>query len=704
FSEYVLWKRGWSAKGFGLTLRGPNDFKLDEFFAGSPETFEPHYGDGGLNGNGDIYDPQNLIAFRDFVLRNSDNGVHFVMADGGFSVEGDENNQEVLSKRLYLCQFLCSLALLRTNGSFVCKLFDIFTPFSVGLIYLMYRVFKKVSIHKPNSSRPANSERYIICKWKKSGTSPIETYLFKLNCHLDYLSKNNSPDDIVEVVPMSVLKGDKQFCEYITESNNTLGKRQIIFLSKVKAFAENPQLDLNQPELRKECLNYWKVEVKTRVAPSRPDPFYRFQELTSKPNELKDYFAYKPKLLEADNLKELEYILGFKCMILGADNDYNTGGANSFSSVRGFFMGLGRTHIYYWDGSSTSKWTKLEAKFELSPSTLVYGEYVQELKGEGKAQRRIAAFHIIDPLFIGGTDVRDKCFEERISMAAKLAKAVNKSSQHEYAAVRMKRVYDLKHIDHIFEHMDMKECKSGAQKVRLCYEMNSDDRFIIPFGLLVMNTVKQPWIVKYSRNSNKLYYFNLKNGSSVFDFPAQSLADFKYTFSNRLLWRWDSDKCLMPDPIDSTANKLTRHLIQEFWSPEKEKEFVSVVEPINWIDECQQPLPTTKEVEEYYKIGPKVKSIDNATDFCDEDILRNVITCKTVFDSLSGEELRRARSTSNPFETIEKGMFQNRAAMKMANMDAVFGFMFTEPTDELNKSLVKPNDLLYFADICSGMY
>ena len=115
----------------------------------------------------------------------------------------------------------------------------------------------------------------------------------------------------------------------------------------------------------------------------------------------------------------------------------------------------------------------------------------------------------------------------------------------------------------------MKECKSGAQKVRLCYEMNSDERFIIPFGLLVLNTVKQPWIVKYSRNSNKLYYFNLKNGNSVFDFPAQSLADFKYTFSNRLLWRWDSDKCLMPDPIDSTANKLTRHLIQEFVNKRK---------------------------------------------------------------------------------------------------------------------------------------
>ena len=64
-----------------------------------------------------------------------------------------------MSKRLYLCQFLCALMILRDGGHFVCKLFDVFTPFSVGLIYLMYRCFDRVCLHKPNSSRPANSER-----------------------------------------------------------------------------------------------------------------------------------------------------------------------------------------------------------------------------------------------------------------------------------------------------------------------------------------------------------------------------------------------------------------------------------------------------------------------------------------------------------------------------------------------------------------
>lgn len=80
----------------------------------------------------------------------------------GFSVEGQENIQEILSKRLYLCQTLCAMNILRSGGSFVCKLFDVFTPFSVGLLYLLYRSFDEVCLHKPHTSRPANSERYVL--------------------------------------------------------------------------------------------------------------------------------------------------------------------------------------------------------------------------------------------------------------------------------------------------------------------------------------------------------------------------------------------------------------------------------------------------------------------------------------------------------------------------------------------------------------
>lgn len=67
---------------------------------------------------------------------------------------------------------------------------------------------------------------------------------------------------------------------------------------------------------------------------------------------------------------------------------------------------------------------------------------------------------------------------------------------------------------------------------------------------------------------------------------------------------------------------------------------------------------------------------------------------QNVFDKLDPEEMRKARTRSNPFETIRGGFFLNRAAMKMANMDRVFDFMFTKPKDEHNVSVTVFCELL----------
>lgn len=108
----------------------------------------------------------------------------------------------------------------------MCKFFDTLTPFTVGLIYLMYLSFDLVAIHKPNTSRPANSERYLVCKWKKQDVSGIIKYLatchdifWKWTCHYD---GDNRKEDITELVPLEVLKKNKEFLEYIVRSNSML--------------------------------------------------------------------------------------------------------------------------------------------------------------------------------------------------------------------------------------------------------------------------------------------------------------------------------------------------------------------------------------------------------------------------------------------------------------------------------------------------
>lgn len=560
FTEYVLWKKKWTARGFGFTLRGPNDFKLEEFYAASTETFEPHYGVDPRDGDGNIYDPHNLIAFRNHVLEHTkkcsnhpvsepcttdcSSGVHFVMADGGFSVEGQENLQEILSKRLYLCQFLTALGILRVGGHFVCKLFDIFTPFSVGLIYLMYRAFEKVCIFKPNTSRPANSERYLVCKWKRSGTDAIGEYMFILNCILDHNAKEKEPNDIIHVISLDDIKSDTKFFDYIVSSNNTIGQRQIVFLSKVKAFAEDETLiEFKQAELKNACLRLWNVPIGTRVQPPRLSPVDMYLSLMSSKSKepVRRSYNCAPKLLTKVNLKSLEFHHSFKCMVLSGDDPLRDQSTNKIPT-RGFIIGLGKFNNYIWDGQGPSlNFRKLDAKINLPPETLIYAESVHEMMGVGKGQRKYLAIHIIDSLWLGGIDVRKLPYVDRIKMTRKLVKACTKTLVSDLCTLRVKSVYELTSIERIFKtQISLRQMKSGVEKTKLCFDLD-ESKFIEAIGLLIYPVIDTDKYFKcWSKSKGKYYFFSKEEKKSV-DFgtvPDDAVATFDTSFDQRLFWKW----------------------------------------------------------------------------------------------------------------------------------------------------------------------
>nr|CAD7257698.1 unnamed protein product [Timema shepardi] len=131
-------------------------------------------------------------------------------------------------------------------------------------------------------------------------------------------------------------------------------------------------------------------------------------------------------------------------------------------------------------------------------------------------------------------------------------------------------------------------------------------------------------------------------------------------------------------------------------------EVITHEEHVNWLEDEEHSSLSAEIMEDWIVEGKPKLVIDDETNFCDSNILRNVISGKNVFDQLDPHEMMKARTRSNPFETIRGGIFLNRAAMKMANMDKVFDFMFTKPVDEMGESLVAPGELLYFADVCAG--
>ncbi|XP_066991198.1 cap-specific mRNA (nucleoside-2'-O-)-methyltransferase 1 [Anabrus simplex] len=542
FSEYVLWRRKWHSKGFGFTLKGENDFRLSEFHAGPCETFEPHYGKGGVAGTGDVFDPDNIHAFKQFVLDQTDYGVHFMMADGGFSVDGQENIQEILSKQLYLCQFLVALCIVRIGGHFVCKLFDVFTPFSVGLVYLMYKSFQQISIHKPNTSRPANSERYIICKWKRDDCSSIMDYLFRVNQRMWSIGADKKID-IMEVVPLSILKNDENFFNYIVTSNNSLGERQIVNLVKIAAFCRDPSLtESRQAEMRRECLRYWEIPDKARTAPPRTTPDVKCEELLKKD---KFFTAGSNFMSEPETeLRPSQDMLGlaiksvydWHCMVVGSSREHRN---------CTFYLGLGRSRVFQW---VEKRWQRVDQTIELSPDTLVYAEMVQELRGEGRSQRKMNSLHIIDAIVLGGMDIRKEHLTKRRELCCKFARALQKPSRTDMIPIRVKDHYDLDQIEEVFHRLDLRSIKGAGGQPRLVITLE-EDRFFIPGGLLFLKATQSPWMRHVSRKTQCKYYAspNCKDSKYDKDRPPEACADFMSSFHRRHIWWWEEGVCVHDD-------------------------------------------------------------------------------------------------------------------------------------------------------------
>ena len=551
FSEYVLWKEKWKAKGFGFTLRASwaNDFKLPAFIAGTPETFDCHYGVDGYHGDGDVYRHDNLAAFRDYVKENTDgSGVHFVMADGGFSVEGKENIQEILSKQLYLCQSLCAMNILRVGGHFACKLFDLFTPFSVGLLYLLYRSFEKVCIFKPVTSRPANSERYVVCKSLREGTKPICDYMTELNCKINNLKGSNI--DVREVVPYETIKQDTEFFDYVFSSNNSIGGRQVLGLQKLVTYIQNTSLvGPDQNEVRLQCLDAWGVPTTSRTSIVRNDPDTQYDKLVTL-HSLEWMASHRSISLTRALLDQIKSVHDYKCSLAGGDRVY--------------LFSLGRHSIFQWRRSlhRTPTWTRLNSQgtlnVELPRFTLIDAEMVMECVGEGRGQHKNLALHILDAVCLGDEYIGDKSLSDRCRYVEAFAKALSKPCRNDVVRIRAKPYFSMSDVESTVNGLQMKQMKKVNER-RPTYSFE-DGRYFVPRGVYFVKRLKEPWHLQYSRSSKRLYFYNSATNESVYEGQKTSVADVKYC-TEKLLW-WDMEASTtgtnisQDDIINFVASKL----------------------------------------------------------------------------------------------------------------------------------------------------
>jgi len=209
YSEYV--KKHFDGLGdqFNLVTDNP-----DKWFFGKDNT-------------GNIMNEKNMKYYHKKIK-----DIDFVTGDCGVHIEGRAfNEQEIFESKLNYSQVLMMLHVLPKGKNFVIKTFLPFSePSTISWIYLLYCLFENLFILKPLTSRPANSEIYII-GYNFSGIS--DEYLTHLR---SVLKKYTYTKGIfrADQIPEDFLDSLYQASEYFIN-------QQVEALKKVLYYYERPQ-------------------------------------------------------------------------------------------------------------------------------------------------------------------------------------------------------------------------------------------------------------------------------------------------------------------------------------------------------------------------------------------------------------------------------------------------------------------------------
>jgi 23S rRNA U2552 (ribose-2'-O)-methylase RlmE/FtsJ len=114
----------------------------------------------GVSGTGDIL----VIENFDHCVAKYGSSMEIITADGGFDFSVDFNNQENRISKLLYAQACYAICLQKKGGNFILKIFDCFMEHTIDILYILSAFYKSVYITKPNTSRYANSEKYVVCK------------------------------------------------------------------------------------------------------------------------------------------------------------------------------------------------------------------------------------------------------------------------------------------------------------------------------------------------------------------------------------------------------------------------------------------------------------------------------------------------------------------------------------------------------------
>lgn len=231
FAQFLMY-RDTNITGYGITLYPMTkteryklgwDNRLDNI------RFKPHY--------------NNIISEVNNILKDTNKypqSLDIAVADGG--IDASPEFQEQQSTLLIMAEILIGASKLKeSKGTFlVVKLFDTITKPMVDLLYLTSHLFETIKLVKPLMSRPANSEKYLVCIDRKSDGNNI----------LDFMKSTINSYNGSNIISF-VKELPKSYVNWITKLNNVYTENQTYNVKNIITYFSGQEPEINQYNLIK---------------------------------------------------------------------------------------------------------------------------------------------------------------------------------------------------------------------------------------------------------------------------------------------------------------------------------------------------------------------------------------------------------------------------------------------------------------------
>ncbi|NXQ46663.1 CMTR2 methyltransferase, partial [Catharus fuscescens] len=121
---------------------------------------------------------------------------------------------------------LRSLAQLAAGDALVLPVLSCLTRFTAGLVFILHCCFRSITFACPTSREPLSAGAALLCVGYRGVPAPVLEYLQHLNAVMNSLLDTESPQQVLQFVPMEILLQSK-LLEFLWDLNTAIAKRQL---------------------------------------------------------------------------------------------------------------------------------------------------------------------------------------------------------------------------------------------------------------------------------------------------------------------------------------------------------------------------------------------------------------------------------------------------------------------------------------------